>query len=58
MAPAPRLVSTSRCFAGELRKYAHDATSTGCSMNFNVYLPPAALETPGTRVPVRRCLAS
>ena len=54
MAAPLRLVSASRCFGGELRKYAHDAQSTGCAMQFNVYLPPAALDGTDAKIPVRR----
>jgi hypothetical protein len=48
----PRLVSRSLCFGGELRKYAHAAQSTACTMHFNVYLPPAALAPDAAPVPV------
>ncbi|KAJ2286211.1 hypothetical protein IWW55_007039, partial [Coemansia sp. RSA 2706] len=37
------LVSTNRCFGGEVRKYRHFSTSTQCTMAFNIFLPAAAL---------------
>ncbi|KAJ2779183.1 hypothetical protein H4R18_004162 [Coemansia javaensis] len=45
------LVSTSRCFDGEVRKYTHASSETGCRMTFSVFLPDSAVA--GTeKVPV------
>ncbi|KAJ2772083.1 hypothetical protein IWQ57_001919 [Coemansia nantahalensis] len=45
------LVSSSRCFDGEVRKYRHASSATGCAMTFNIFLPDCAIA--GTeKVPV------
>ncbi|KAJ1507224.1 hypothetical protein HMI56_000213 [Coelomomyces lativittatus] len=38
-------ISESLCFNGQVIKYRHDAATVGCSMNFNVFLPPGYPET-------------
>ena len=40
------LVSTSFCFAGEQRRYAHRSGVLGCDMHFSLYLPPAVRSGP------------
>ncbi|KAJ2610536.1 hypothetical protein H4S08_003569 [Coemansia sp. RSA 1365] len=45
------LVSTSRCFDGEVRKYCHLSQSTKCKMTFNIFLPDTAISQ-RERVPV------
>ncbi|KAJ1730728.1 hypothetical protein LPJ61_002869 [Coemansia biformis] len=40
---ALELVSSSRCFDGEVRKYRHASATTRCTMTFNVFLPECAL---------------
>lgn len=35
-------VSRARCFGGHQNVYKHTSSALGCSMNFAVYLPPAA----------------
>ncbi|KAJ2001421.1 hypothetical protein GGI04_003745 [Coemansia thaxteri] len=37
------LVSKTRCFKGEVRKYTHVSAATNCKMTFNIFLPDAAL---------------
>ncbi|KAI8322462.1 esterase [Martensiomyces pterosporus] len=37
------LVSSSRCFGGEVRKYSHASTSTKGKMLFNIFLPDVAI---------------
>ncbi|WP_417530787.1 S-formylglutathione hydrolase [Marinobacter lipolyticus] len=37
------LLSTNVCFEGEHRRYRHTAAALGCTMEFAVYLPPAAV---------------
>ena len=39
-------VSSARCFGGWQRRYSHQSASTGCTMHFSVYLPPAAESGP------------
>jgi S-formylglutathione hydrolase len=34
--------ATIASFGGKLLKLAHNATTTGCEMKFNLYLPPQA----------------
>ncbi|MES3007991.1 MAG: S-formylglutathione hydrolase [Pseudomonadota bacterium] len=48
----PHLLSTSRCFDGEQRRYQHDSAVLNCSMKFSVFLPPQALLEKPQRVPV------
>jgi len=36
------VLSQNRCFGGVQGTYAHQATETGCTMRFGVYLPPQA----------------
>lgn len=35
-----KLVSNVRCFAGEQRRYEHQANTLDCTMQFSVFLPP------------------
>jgi len=35
-------IADNRCFGGRQLRYSHASTSLDCSMNFSVYLPPAA----------------
>lgn len=37
------LLSTNVCFDGEHRRYRHTSATLECTMEFAVYLPPAAL---------------
>ncbi len=37
------LLTQSKSFDGELRRYQHDSTALNCSMNFSVYVPPQAM---------------
>ncbi|KAJ9292791.1 CAZyme family CE1 [Paecilomyces variotii] len=37
--------ATIASFGGKLLKLAHNATTTGCEMNFNLYLPPQAYKS-------------
>lgn len=39
-------------FGGAIYKLSHESTSTGTPMAVNLYLPPQALKTPATKVPV------
>ena len=52
VAPLSHPISTSRCFAGEQRRYQHDSVALNCSMKFSVFLPPQALLDEPQRVPV------
>ena len=36
------LKSTNIAFGGELKKYSHASSSTGTTMTFSVFVPPAA----------------
>lgn len=46
------LMKSNRCFGGLVNKYQHVATCLGsCTMTFSVFLPPCAINEPGTRVP-------
>ncbi|KAF9193169.1 hypothetical protein BGZ50_007709 [Haplosporangium sp. Z 11] len=49
------LVSKAKHFGGFLSKYSHVSTTTQCTMQFNVFLPKAAVED-DTKVPVLYCL--
>ncbi|KAJ2415443.1 hypothetical protein GGF41_005637, partial [Coemansia sp. RSA 2531] len=49
--PTLVLVSKTRCFKGEVRKYTHDSAATNGKMTFNIYLPDVALSGK-ERVPV------
>ncbi|GAD97632.1 esterase [Paecilomyces variotii No. 5] len=44
--------ATIASFGGKLLKLSHMATSTGCEMNFNLYLPPQAFDKPQGKIPV------
>lgn len=44
--------ATIASFGGKLLKLSHAASSTKCDMNFNLYLPPQAYQTPSQKVPV------
>lgn len=44
--------ATIRSFGGKILKLTHHSPTTTTPMNLNLYLPPAALTTPPTRVPV------
>ena len=39
-------VSSAKCFSGLQKVFSHESTSTKCKMNFAIYLPPAAVESP------------
>jgi S-formylglutathione hydrolase len=39
-------------FGGKLLKLSHNATTTKCEMNFNLYLPPQAIAQPDKKVPL------
>ncbi|XP_055904266.1 S-formylglutathione hydrolase [Eupeodes corollae] len=41
---ALKLLSTSKCFAGEQRIYSHFSEVLKCEMKFGVFLPPQAVE--------------
>ena len=43
--------ATIASFGGKLLKLSHNATSTRCEMNFNLYLPKGA-ENSSTKVPL------
>ncbi|KAJ1646266.1 hypothetical protein J3B02_004536 [Coemansia erecta] len=45
------LVSKTRCFDGEVRKYTHSSAATNCKMTFNIFLPDIAISGK-ERVPV------
>ena len=40
------LISEARCFEGRQQTYRHESSACGCTMQFAVYLPPAAAERP------------
>ena len=44
--------ATIASFGGRLLKLTHHATTTGCEMAFNLYLPPQAIQDPSQKVPV------
>lgn len=44
--------ATIASFGGKLLKLAHNATTTGCEMNFNLYLPPQAYKSSSQKVPL------
>lgn len=44
--------ATIRSFGGKIFKLTHHSPTTTTPMHLNLYLPPAALTTPPTRVPV------
>ncbi|KAI7828423.1 s-formylglutathione hydrolase-like protein [Kickxella alabastrina] len=46
-----KLVSSNRCFDGEVRKYTHASSATGCKMAFNIFLPDTAISSKD-KVPV------
>ncbi len=46
------LLTTSRCFDGEQRRYQHDSAVLNCAMKFSVFLPPQALLEKPQCVPV------
>ena len=35
-------IADNRCFGGRQLRFSHASTTLDCSMNFSVYLPPAA----------------
>jgi len=45
------LLSTNVCFAGEHRRYRHTSATLECTMEFAVYLPPAAVGSNPQKVP-------
>ena len=49
--------ATIASFGGKLLKLAHNASTTSCEMNFNLYLPPQAANNPLFRVPLLIYLA-
>jgi hypothetical protein len=46
------ITATIASFGGKLLKLAHKAASTNCDMKFNLFLPPQALNSSATKVPV------
>ncbi|GAD99697.1 esterase, putative [Paecilomyces variotii No. 5] len=44
--------ATIASFGGKLLKLAHNATTTNCEMNFNLYLPPQAYKSSSQKVPL------
>ncbi|PGH18954.1 S-formylglutathione hydrolase [Polytolypa hystricis UAMH7299] len=44
--------ATIASFGGKLLKLTHNATTTNCDMNFNLYLPPQAVNNPTSKIPV------
>ncbi|MCP5330391.1 MAG: S-formylglutathione hydrolase [Pseudomonadales bacterium] len=36
----PEKIATSRCYAGEQRRYRHESDTLSCSMQFSVFVPP------------------
>lgn len=44
--------ATIASFGGKLLKLAHNASTTKCEMNFNLYLPPQATTNPLHKVPL------
>ena len=49
--------ATIASFGGKLLKLAHQAPSTKCEMNFNLYIPPQASTDPLVKVPLLIFLA-
>ncbi|MBQ0833584.1 S-formylglutathione hydrolase [Marinobacter sp.] len=45
------LLSTNVCFDGEHRRYRHTSATLECTMEFAVYLPPAAVGPTAQKVP-------
>lgn len=41
--------ATIASFGGKLLKLSHNAKTTGCEMNFNLYLPPQAFAAGGAQ---------
>jgi S-formylglutathione hydrolase len=54
-----KTTATIASFGGKLLKLTHNATSTGCEMALNVYLPPQAFSTASgqSKIPVLFYLA-
>lgn len=44
--------ATIASFGGKLLKLTHNATTTGCEMAFNLYLPPQAFQNSSQKIPV------
>ncbi|KAL2014577.1 hypothetical protein VTN00DRAFT_2102 [Thermoascus crustaceus] len=44
--------ATIASFGGKLLKLTHNATTTGCEMGFNLYLPPQAFQNSSQKIPV------
>ena len=44
--------ATIASFGGQILKLSHNAKTTACEMNFNLYLPPQALINPTRKVPL------
>ncbi|KAG9956728.1 S-formylglutathione hydrolase, partial [Aureobasidium melanogenum] len=44
--------ATIASFGGKLLKLAHKAASTNCEMKFNLFLPPQALKSSASKIPV------
>ncbi|EEP77037.1 S-formylglutathione hydrolase [Uncinocarpus reesii 1704] len=44
--------ATIASFGGKLLKLSHNASTTGCEMSFNLYLPPQAVNQTTSKVPV------
>lgn len=47
---ALQLLNSIRCFGGQQNQYQHESRALNCTMQFSVYLPPAAEQ--GEKVPV------
>ncbi|EGC40125.1 hypothetical protein DICPUDRAFT_74322 [Dictyostelium purpureum] len=41
-----KLLSTSKCFGGEIRRYSHQSDTLSCEMKFHVYVPPKSDKKP------------
>ncbi|KAG9657067.1 esterase D, partial [Aureobasidium melanogenum] len=47
-----KTTATIASFGGKLLKLAHKAASTNCEMKFNLFLPPQALKSSASKIPV------
>jgi S-formylglutathione hydrolase len=52
-----KTTATIASFGGKLLKLTHNASTTGCEMTLNLYLPPQATINKGHKVPVLFYLA-
>jgi S-formylglutathione hydrolase len=47
-----KITATIASFGGKLLKLTHNASTTGCEMALNLYLPPQATDNKSQKVPV------